>query len=79
LGSPHRHAQIAVGDECAELVAVIEGMALRRPRPSAATVHRRAVQIAERNGLRERGATRPSTRSCGRWTRPWSAHHGDKR
>jgi putative transposase len=35
-----------------DLVAVIEGMALRRPRPSAATVHRRAVQVAERNGWR---------------------------
>jgi putative transposase len=33
-----------------ELVAVIEGMALRRLRPSAATVHRRALQVAERNG-----------------------------
>jgi putative transposase len=33
-----------------ELVAVIEGLALRRPRPSAATVHRRALQVAERQG-----------------------------
>jgi putative transposase len=33
-----------------ELVAAIEGMALRRPRPSAATVHRRAVRVAERRG-----------------------------
>ena len=35
-----------------ELVAFIEGMALRHPRPSAATVHRRAVQVAERSGWR---------------------------
>lgn len=33
-----------------ELVAVIEGIALQRPRPSAATVHRRALQVAERQG-----------------------------
>ncbi|MFP5378760.1 MAG: Mu transposase C-terminal domain-containing protein [Vicinamibacteria bacterium] len=33
-----------------ELVAVIEGIALRRPRPSAATVHRRALQVAESHG-----------------------------
>ncbi len=33
-----------------ELVAVIEGIALRRPRPSAATIHRRVLQVAERHG-----------------------------
>lgn len=31
-----------------ELVAVIEGLALRRPAPTIATVHRRAVEVAER-------------------------------
>jgi len=33
-----------------ELVAVIEGLVLRRPAPTVATVHRRAVGVAEREG-----------------------------
>ena len=31
-----------------ELIAMIEGLALRRPSPTIATVHRRAVEVAER-------------------------------
>lgn len=38
-----------------ELVRIIEGLALRRPRPSIATIHRRTVEVAD-----EQGWARPS-------------------
>ena len=63
-----------------ELVAAIEGIALRHPRPSAATVHRRALQIAERHGW-----TAPSYATVHAIVRALDpamatlAHDGDKR
>lgn len=63
-----------------ELVAAIEGMALRRPRPSAATVHRCAVQIAERHGWR--APSYATVHAIVRGLNPAMvslAHEGDKR
>ena len=54
-GGPARLARAGRADRGrrrfpAELVAAVEGLVLRKPPPSVATVHRQAVAVATRNG-----------------------------